>query len=323
MYDEPPFNLMVLLGPTASGKTALAVRLARHIEALHGTTVEIISADSRQVYCGMDLGTGKDLEQFTGGGTPVHCHMIDIVDPHHEFNLFEFQQAFYRVFSDIKNRGAFPLMVGGTGLYIEAVTKGYDLPAAFDSEGLKRLDELPDRDLRSLRRRYLELRGTPHNTTDVLDATRLARAIIIEEKRRESAEADRAPKPCVIPCVIGIRVERSRLRDLIRRRLLERIEKGMIDEVRDLHAAGLSWQRLDSFGLEYRYIARHLRGELSREKMIEILAIRIGQFAKRQETWFRRMERRGTVIHWIDRGDFDSLRSLVDAQGGHSLWRRE
>lgn len=317
MHDERPFNLLVLLGPTASGKTALAVRLARHITAARGTTVEIISADSRQVYRGMDLGTGKDRREFTGGGEPVRCHLVDIVDPDHEFNLFEFQQAFYRAFEDVGNRGGFPIMVGGTGLYIEAVTEGYDLPAVPGFRASERLQELLLQDPEALRRRFFELRGAPHNTTDVLDATRLARAIIIEEQRWAPRGADRAVKPSVKPLIAGVRVERKLLRTLIRKRLMERMDQGMIDEVRNLRAAGLSWQRLDSFGLEYRYVSRHLRGELSREEMIDILATRIGQFAKRQETWFRRMERKGAVIHWIDYGDFEALKELVDRNSAH------
>ncbi|MDD5476169.1 MAG: tRNA (adenosine(37)-N6)-dimethylallyltransferase MiaA [Syntrophales bacterium] len=312
MHKKTPCNLVVILGPTASGKTSLAVRLARHLASASGNPGEIISADSRQVYRGMDIGTGKDLRQFTEGGENIRCHLIDIVDPDYEFNLFEFQKAFFSAFTDITGRGNLPILVGGTGLYIEAVTEGYDLPVALDRNGAERINELVELDMDSLRHRFFELRSTPHNTTDILDKRRLARAILIEEKRKAEHVSVMDLKPVLMPLVAGIRVERSFLRNLIRKRLLERIEEGMIDEVLRLRESGLSWERLDSFGLEYRYISRYLKGELTRDEMVDTLSVRIGQFAKRQETWFRRMDRKGTEINWIDYGDFEALRVIVE-----------
>lgn len=307
-----PCNLLVLLGPTASGKTSLAVRLARHLRSETDRDVEIISADSRQVYRGMDLGTGKDRHVFLTGGAPVQCHLIDIANPGEEYNLYRYQKAFYRTFREILERGSLPILVGGSGLYIEAVTKQYDLPPALDREGgEQRLKELRTLDRETLRGKYRTLVPDPHNTTDMLDRERLARALLIEESRRTRRLATEEP-PALNPFMIGVRIERALLRRLIRSRLLDRINAGMIDEVRRLNDAGVSWERLDAIGLEYRYIGRHLQGFLSREELVETLAVRIGQFAKRQETWFRRMERRGAVIHWIGYDDFPSLRRLTD-----------
>ncbi|HET57668.1 MAG TPA: tRNA (adenosine(37)-N6)-dimethylallyltransferase MiaA [Deltaproteobacteria bacterium] len=302
-------NLPVILGPTASGKTALAVRFARYAAAEHAVNCEIISADSRQVYRRMDIGTGKDREQFFEGGTAVPCHLVDLVDPDYEFNLFEYRHVFSRTFSDIRNRGHLPVMVGGTGLYIEAVIEGYDLPPL--PAGGERLKELLRLETGELRRRLLAFRPEPHNTTDLLDRERLARAVAVEEARRTDVKGD-SVRPDVNAFVIGIRVERSELRRRILRRLEERIDRGMIDEVRALHDSGLEWDRLDRFGLEYRYISRYLRGELTLDEMVKTLAVKIGQFAKRQETWFRRMERKGIVIHWVDADDFQTLRRLLE-----------
>ena len=308
-------NLIVILGPTASGKTTLAVDLARWLDSHHGVTSEILSADSRQVYRGMDLGTGKDREEFTKGGKPIPCHLIDLVDPDYEFNLFEYQRAFYRVFDDIRKRGVLPVLVGGTGLYIEAVTKKYDLPEALGESAESRIEELMGFGMDFLRKRFFELRNEPpHNVTDLEEKTRLVRAIVIEEQRLSHSGGRRSDDAALTPFIVGIRAERTLLRRLIRRRLLDRIERGLIDEVKNLYEGGISWRRLDSLGLEYSYVSRHLQGELSRGDMVEMLSVKIGQFAKRQETWFRRMERRGALIHWIDLGDFNALRVLVERQ---------
>lgn len=307
------YNLIVVLGPTASGKTALAVRLSRYLSSDHGVNCEIISADSRQVYRGMDLGTGKDLNAFVEGGDPVPYHLIDIVDPHYEFNLFEFRRTFDVAFSEIQRKGACPVMVGGTGLYIESVVEGYELPAALGEESVGRISELMVLEMDELRRMFLELKSEPpHNKTDLEDKRRLVRAVVIEEKRLMQKRREREEGRRITPIIAGVRIERSILRDRIRRRLFERIDRGMIEEVEALRERGVSWGRLDSLGLEYRYISRFLRGEINRDEMVQTLAVKIGQFAKRQETWFRRMERKGVLIHWIDGGDFEALRKLVE-----------
>ena len=304
LQGQKPYNLIVILGPTASGKTGLAVELAADLGG------EIVSGDSRQVYRGMDLGTGKDLHEFTCRGRTIPYHMIDIVDPGYEYNLFEYQHSFYRVFEDVHRRGSFPILAGGTGLYLESVIEGYDLTRVPPDPRFHR--ELERYDMEALRKRFLDLDPSLHNTTDLLDKDRLIRAIEIEERSAAAAPGEKAGIPRVRAFVTGVRIERSTLHRRIRARLLERLEKGMVEEVERLHREGLSWEKLDYFGLEYRYVGLHLKGELTYGEMVETLAARIRQFAKRQETWFRRMERRGTVIHWFDHDDYRALKRLVE-----------
>jgi tRNA dimethylallyltransferase len=298
------YNLLVILGPTASGKTGLAVDLARKIDG------EIISADSRQVYKGMDLGTGKDLSEYSRGGVTVPCHLIDILDPSEEFNVFAYQELFYRCFQEIIQRGKIPLMVGGSGLYLEAVIRGYRLPAVPINQTLR--DELAGEGMEFLRRRFLALHSRVHNRTDLRDRERLTRAIEIAEytHNHQGETGYRIP---LSPLVVGIRCERETLRRKITDRLKARLTSGMIEEVKDLHEKGLAWERIDSFGLEYRYIALYLRGSITREELFGILNTRIHQYAKRQETWFRRMERNGVPIHWIEGNDSDRAISLISA----------
>jgi tRNA dimethylallyltransferase len=295
---EPAFNLLVILGPTASGKTHLGVEAAR---ALGG---EIISADSRQVYRGMDIGTGKDLAEY--GDVPYH--LIDIVDPGYEFNVFEFQRRFFDAFSDIRRRDRLPLLVGGTGLYLDAVLKGYRLVEVPENPALR--SELAKLGLEDLAERLKAIRPDLHNTTDLLDRGRLVRAIEIAEGEAAAA-ADLPPLPELTPLVLGIRWERSELRRRITSRLRERLQNGMIEEVARLHEEGVPWETLDFYGLEYRFVARHLRGELNRNDMLQKLNSAIHQFAKRQETWFRRMERQGTEIIWLE-GAEKPLARLLD-----------
>ncbi len=298
------YNLIVILGPTASGKTRIAAGLARDLGS------EVISADSRQVYRGMNLGTGKDLSEFLVDGVAVPCHLIDIVDTDYEFNLFEYKKKFYHCFSEISARGIIPIMAGGTGLYIEAIVKNYRLLEVPKDPDLHR--ELQEMDMDALRGRLFKSAPALHNTTDTQERDRLVRAVEIAEytKARECAE-DNNP-PAVHPFIIGIRRERGELRRRITRRLKERIDTGMIEEVRNLYDQGVSWERLDSFGLEYRYVTRYLKGTMNFDEMFEQLNTKIHQFAKRQMTWFRRMERRGIVIHWIEDADYDSIRRLVE-----------
>lgn len=279
-------NLLVILGATASGKTRLGVELARRLDG------EVVSADSRQVYRGMDLGTGKDLAEYG----PVPRHLLDVVDPGAEFSLFHFQQRFYEAFAAIAARGRLPLLVGGTGLYLDAVLRGYRLVPAPENPGLRA--ELARLDDDRLRARLLALRPDQHNRTDLENRERLVRAIEIATAAAEGGEAPEPPS--LRPLVLGLHWERAELRRRIAARLQQRLELGMIDEVRDLHAQGISWQTLDFYGLEYRFIARHLQGQLSRNDLEQHLAAAIANFAKRQLTFFRRMERQGVMIHWLE-----------------------
>lgn len=296
------YNLLVILGPTASGKTGLAVGLARTIGG------EIISADSRQVYRGMDLGTGKDLSEYNRGGAAVPFHLIDILDPSDEFSVFAYQKLFYRAFHEIIERGKVPLLVGGTGLYLEAVIRGYRLPEVPINQPLR--DELAGEGMEVLRRRLLALHPRVHNRTDLQERERLIRAIEIAVHPHGNDHETEVRIP-LSPLVIGIRCEREALRSKITDRLKARLESGMIEEVRELRKAGLTWGRIDSFGLEYRYIGLYLRGDITRDEMFRTLNTRIHQYAKRQETWFRRMERNGVSIHWIESGDTDSVLARI------------
>lgn len=298
------YPLLVILGPTASGKTGLAVKLARALEG------EIISADSRQVYRGMDLGTGKDLVEYAREGEPIPCHLIDIIDPADEFSLFDYQTLFFSCYRQISDRGKLPVLAGGTGLYLDSVLRGYRLPVVPVNEKLRAT--LENQDLETLRCRLLTLTSRLHNRTDLQQRERLIRAIEIALFRSQEALA---PEPLarLTPFVIGIRVERAVLRERITKRLTARMEAGMVDEVRRLHQLGISWERIDAFGLEYRYVARYLQGKMTEEAMVDVLRTKIHQFAKRQETWFRGMERKGVPIHWIEGADDNAALSLIEA----------
>lgn len=280
-------NLMVLLGPTASGKTRLAVSAAR---VLNG---EIISADSRQVYRGLDIGSGKDLKEY--GSIPYH--LIDIVNPGEEFSLFDFVRAFSNTFQNISFRNRLPILVGGTGLYLDAVLQGYDLVEAPENPELRK--QLANRSLADLQKRLVQLRPNQHNSTDLLDRDRLIRAIEIAQAERQRVGA-RLPLPKLTPMVFGLRWPRELLRQRITIRLRERLAHGMIEEVADLHNRGVSWEILEGYGLEYRFVAHYLQQQINRNDLTQKLNSAIHQFAKRQETWFRRMERQGTCICWLD-----------------------
>jgi tRNA dimethylallyltransferase len=296
------FNLLVILGSTASGKTELAVGLARRLSG------EIISADSRQVYRGMDLGTGKDLSAYSRGGAAVPYHLIDILDPAEGFSVFAYQKLFHRCFQEIMERENVPLMVGGSGLYLEAIIRGYRLPAAPINQTLR--DGLAGEGMEDLRRRFLSLHPAVHNTTDLRDRDRLIRAIEIAESTHDRHLEPGSSKP-LSPLVVGIHCERQTLRRAITDRLEARLASGMLEEVRDLHQKGLSWERIDSFGLEYRYIGLFLQGEITREELFRTLNTRIHQYAKRQETWFRRMEKNGVRIHWTQNNDIGGVIDLI------------
>ena len=288
----PHYNCAVVLGATATGKTALAVKLAH---AKHG---EIISADSRQVYRGLDLGTGKDLQEY--GSIPYH--LIDVCDLSREFTVFHFQQEVYRIFPQLVEKGALPIIAGGTGLYLDAILRGYELIPVPENPALREM--LANKTQPELQDMLVALKPDIHNKTDLEQPDRLVRAIEIARYRQEhpeSAAVHLHNVPPIKPKIYGISFERSILRERIRRRLIARIDAGMIEETEQIHAQGYSWERLESLGLEYRFTAQYLQGKIeSKEAYIEQLYRAIGQFAKRQETWFRRMERNGIEIEWID-----------------------
>ena len=284
-------KMITILGPTASGKTPVAARLAAEIGG------EIISADSRQVYRRMDIGTGKDLGDY--GGVPYH--LIDICEPGTKYNLFQYQQDFYDVYQDIRSRGAVPILCGGTGLYIEAVLKGYKLSPVPQNQPLR--DSLEGKSLEELTQMLTELKArnssNMHNTTDVDSCQRAIRAIEIETYNLEH------PTPCrelppVDSVIIGISIDRELRREKITRRLKARLEEGMVDEVQALLDEGIAPDDLIYYGLEYKFVTEYLTGQCSYDEMFQRLEIAIHQFAKRQMTWFRGMERRGFHINWID-----------------------
>jgi tRNA dimethylallyltransferase len=301
------YNLIVILGPNASGKTRMAARLAKDLGA------EIVSADSRQVYRGMDIGTGKDLTDYIVDGVRIPYHLIDVVDPDHEFSVYEFQRRFLDCFSEITARGKIPILAGGTGLYIESLLRRYRMLPVPGDQDLRR--ELEGLDMDGLSRRLLELNPGIHNTTDLGDRERVIRAIEIARYTLDHPDEEVA-MPEIRPLVFGINRDRKALRLRITERLQKRLDEGMVEEVRRLHGAGLSWETLERFGLEYRYVSRYLRKQISREEMFRTLEIRIRQFAKRQDTWFRGMERRGIDIIWIEGDDYEALRAKVRALAG-------
>ena len=292
-------NLIVILGPTASGKTALAAKLAYDLGG------EIISADSRQVYRGMNIGTGKDLNQYNIDGKQIAYHLIDMIEPENEFSLFEFQKRFYEIFIMLTREKKLPILAGGTGLYLESVLAGYNMPQALPDEELR--EKLAKKSKSQLQQILMVLKPRLHNRTDLDDNQRLIRAIEIE-MARHIKENEQQGKPDIDAVVFGIRWERSLLRRRIELRLKERLEQGMIEEVKGLHDKGLSWERLDSFGLEYLYISQYLQNKMVFDDMRAKLTTGIHQFAKRQETWFRRMEKKGIAINWIEGNDYPLLK---------------
>ena len=286
------YNLVTILGPTACGKTTLAVALADRLKTA------VISADSRQVYRSMDLGTGKDLNEYTIDGHEVPYHLIDIVDAGYKYNVFEYQRDFLKVYEYLRAEDQLPVLCGGTGMYLESVLRGYRLVEVPENKDLraaladKSLEELTD-----ILRGYKQL----HNTTDVDTCKRAIRAIEIEEYYRAN-DVNVREFPEIKSLTIGLDVSRELRRERISRRLRERLEQGMVDEVRGILAEGVSPEDLIYYGLEYKYLTMYIIGQLTYEEMVAQLEIAIHQFAKRQMTYFRGMERRGVPIHWIDSG---------------------
>ncbi len=286
-------KLIVILGPTASGKTAYATRLAAEIG-----NAEIISADSRQVYRGMDLGTGKDLDEYCVDGKHIPYHLIDIVDAGYKYNLYEYQRDFLAVYNDIISRGATPILCGGTGLYIEAILGGYRLLEVPNNDTLRQsLEGKSLEELSEILDRYPNYQK--HNKTDVDTTKRAIRAIEIAEyySRHEAKEVE---YPDLSPVIYGINVDREVRRERISKRLRARVERGMIDEIKGLIDNGVNAEDLIYYGLEYKFVTQYIIGELEYEDMLQKLEIAIHQFAKRQMTWFRGMERRGYKIEWIE-----------------------
>lgn len=287
--------MITILGPTASGKTEVAANLALQINA------EIISADSRQVYRRMDIGTGKDIEDYTVCGINIPYHLIDIVEPGTKYNLFEYQKDFLEAYNDVIGRGRNVILCGGTGLYIESVLKGYRLiPVAENKELREKLEGKSLEELTGiLEKLKKENNSSMHNTTDVDTAKRAIRAIEIETAYREMPVEERQ-FPKIDNIIIGIAIDRELRRQKITRRLKQRLDEGMVDEVRSLLDSGIKPEDLIYYGLEYKFLTEYIIGKLTYREMVAQLETAIHQFAKRQMTWFRGMERRGFKIHWID-----------------------
>jgi tRNA dimethylallyltransferase len=285
------YNLITILGPTASGKTAVATNLAARING------EVISADSRQVYRGMDLGTGKDYNDYVVDGKKISYHLIDIVGAGTQYNVFEYQRDFLKVFEEIKSRGVFPILCGGSGMYIEAVLKNYKLVQVPYNENLR--NELKGKSLEELTNILKNFKSELHNITDIVNEKRALRAIEIETYYRDNQKTE-IELPEIRSLNIGVKFDLESRREKITARLKQRLDEGMVDEVRQLLDSGLAPDSLIYYGLEYKYITLFLIGKFTYNQMSEKLNIAIHQFAKRQMTWFRGMERKGTKINWLD-----------------------
>ena len=290
-------KIITILGPTATGKTAIATHLAKSINA------EIISADSRQVYRGMDIGTGKDIAEYTIDEAKIPYHLIDIVDAGEEYNLFNFLSDFHREFELINNQDKNTILCGGTGLYIHGILKGYNMKQVDKNDELRaKLNDKSNDELIEI----LKAKGTIHNITDTGSRPRLVRAIEIALTSEAINEAKFQP---VESETFGILYDREVVRKRITQRLKSRLEEGMIEEVKRLIDTGVSVEQLIRYGLEYKYITNYIQGTLKYDEMFELLKIAIHQFSKRQMTWFRKMEREGIDIKWID-GNFSMEKKI-------------
>ncbi|MCP4553203.1 MAG: tRNA (adenosine(37)-N6)-dimethylallyltransferase MiaA [Bacteroidetes bacterium] len=282
-------KLITILGPTASGKTKLAAQLAHQLNA------EIISADSRQVYRGMDLGTGKDLDDYLVNGVKIPYHLINIVNPGYEYNIYEFQRDFLQAFQDIKRRNNKIILCGGSGMYLEAIIMGYQLQQVPNDDELRnQLNKLSDKQLREMLLSY----KVAHNVTDLNDRKRLIRAIEIQ--RVENDQPKSSNFPSFKSLNFGIHYKREELKERITSRLKYRLKNGMIEEVRRLIENGIMPEQLKFYGLEYKFVTQHVMGEINYNDLFQKLNSAIHQFSKRQTTWFRRMEKKGIEINWID-----------------------
>ncbi len=293
-----PFDLITVLGPTASGKTSIASQLARDFNA------EIISADSRQVYRGMDIGTGKDLIEFQNYN--INYHLIDIVEPIEDYSLFRFTKDFLFSFKEIRKKNKLPILVGGTGLYLSAILKSYNLPEIDDAER----EELFSLTFNQLKELLLKLKPKQHNVTDLTDKDRIIQAILVERSRIN----DNPILPKFNSLTIGIKSGREETKRRITERLRQRLANGMVEEVSELLGKGVSAERLNYFGLEYKFVSQYIDGKLNFNDMFQKLNSSIHSFAKRQMTWFRKMEREGVVINWFPPDSYLEIRNFVNSQ---------
>lgn len=284
------YELITIIGPTASGKTAFAAALAARLDT------EIISGDSRQVYRSMDIGTGKDLADYVVDGKQIPYHLIDICNPGDKYNVFEYQHDFHKAFEEIRKKGKLPILCGGTGMYIESVLRGFKLLDVPQNPALR--ESLKGKSLAELEQ-ILASYKILHNKTDVDSAQRAIRAIEIEEFYKTEAPDKREYAP-INSLIIGVDIDRELRREKISRRLRARLDEGMVDEVRAILATGVKPEDLIYYGLEYKFLTLYIIGQLTYDEMVSQLEIAIHQFAKRQMTWFRGMERRGLHIHWLD-----------------------
>jgi tRNA dimethylallyltransferase len=294
------FNLVTLLGPTATGKTKLAAFLAKELNG------EIISADSRQVYKYMDIGTGKDLSDYIVDNINVPYHLINIAEPTEEYNLYRFKSDFYQTFEKIKASGKLPFLVGGTGMYLSAILENYKLLKADLSEN--RIDELENYSEEKLRGILLSRKPKQHNITDLINKERIIKAILIEEANQfENIQS----VDSISSLNIGIKLERNEIKKRITDRLKKRLEEGMIDEIKNLLDMGISHNKLSFFGLEYKFISQYVGGKINYNDMYQKLNSAIHSFAKRQMTWFRKMEREGVNISWFDGKDYEAILNFI------------
>ncbi len=294
------YELITILGPTAVGKTRLAALLARKFNG------EIISADSRQVYKRMNIGTGKDLEDYIVNGETVKYHLIDILEPTEEFNVYLFQELFYNSFNKIQSNGKLPFLVGGTGMYLSSILNSYNLPKVNFESG--RREELNKKSKKELIAYLKKINANLHNTTDLEIKERIIKAILTAEKTQDRKEI---VKQKIKTFIIGIKEERDKIKKNITERLKFRLANGMIEEVKSLMEEGLSYEKLKFFGLEYKYVSMYLMNELNYNDMSQKLNSAIHKFAKRQMTWFRKMEKEGIEIHWLEGPDFNKAQDLI------------
>jgi tRNA dimethylallyltransferase len=287
---KPGYDLLVITGPTASGKTVLAANLASRLGG------EVISADSRQVYRGMDIGTGKDLNDFLVEGKQIPYHLINIAESGYKYNVFEFQRDFKSVYEDLLARNTYPVVCGGSGMYIDSIISGYKLYEVPQDDGLRvRLEKKTMKELTEILSTYRKL----HNITDIDTKKRVIRAIEIEHHNKVTS-GKQTHFPVLKVLATGVMYDRESRRKKITERLMKRLDSGMVDEVKKLLDSGISWQTLIYYGLEYKYITLYLTGKMGYNEMVKDLETAIHQFAKRQMTWFRGMERKGIKIHWLD-----------------------